>query len=173
LRAAVAAANRFVLDVARAVPSRRGMGTTLSALVLIQDQGFIAQVGDSRIYRLREEAIEQLTIDHTWVEDMVRGGVMQREIAETHPNRHMLTRAIGTENDAEPDVFTFSLREGDVYLICSDGMTNHGPDEDLAKIMNENTPGDSAWKLVGAALVGGGSDNTTCIIVRVDTLENV
>jgi protein phosphatase len=173
LRAAVAAANRFVLDVARAVPSRRGMGTTLSALVLIQDQGYIAQVGDSRIYRLREQAAEQLTVDHTWVEDMVRGGVMEREIAETHPNRHMLTRAIGTENDAEPDVFTFTLREGDVNLLCSDGMTNHVNDEELARILNENTPGDAAWKLVGAALVGGGSDNTTCIIVRIDALDQV
>lgn len=173
LRAAVSAANRFVLDVARAVPSRRGMGTTLSALVLVQDQGYIAQVGDSRIYRLREGAIEQLTIDHTWVEDMVRGGVMEREAAETHPNRHMITRAIGTENDAEPDVFTFSLREKDIYFLCSDGLTNHVGDKEIGDILESNSPSDAAWKLVGAALVGGGSDNTTCIVTRVDELREV
>ncbi len=173
LRASVAAANRFVLDVARAVPSRRGMGTTLSALILLQDQGYIAQVGDSRIYRLREQAIEQLTVDHTWVEDMVRGGVMAREQAETHPNRHMLTRAIGTENDAEPDIFTFSLREGDVYMLCSDGVTNHVSDEDLGRILGEGGPSEAAWKLVGAALVGGGSDNATCIVTRIDSMESV
>ena len=173
LRAAVAAANRFVLDVARAVPSRKGMGTTLSALILLQDTGYIAQVGDSRIYRLREGAIEQLTIDHTWVEDMVRGGVMSREIAETHPNRHMLTRAIGTENDAEPAIFTFGLRAGDTYFLCSDGLTNHVLDEDIRQILDENCPSEAAWKLVGAALVGGGSDNTTCIIARIDALVEV
>lgn len=173
LRAAVGAANRFVLDVARAVPSRRGMGTTLSALVLLQDQGFVAQVGDSRVYRLREGALEQLTVDHTWVEDMVRGGVMTREIAETHPNRHMLTRGIGTESEANPDIFTFSLREGDVYFLCSDGLTNHVGDEEIGRTLDEFGPSEAAWKLVGSALVGGGSDNTTCIIVRVDSLETV
>ncbi|MBS1713937.1 MAG: Stp1/IreP family PP2C-type Ser/Thr phosphatase [Armatimonadetes bacterium] len=173
LRTAVGAANRFVLDVARAVPSRRGMGTTLSALVLLQDQGYIAQVGDSRVYRLREEALEQLTRDHTWVEDMVLLGSMSRTEAENHPNRHMLTRAIGTESDAEPDVFTFSLREGDVYMLCSDGLTNHVEDPEIAKILNGNGPSESAWKLVGAALVGGGSDNTTCIVVRLDGLTAV
>jgi len=173
LRTAVGAANRFVLDVARAVPSRRGMGTTLSALVLLQDQGFIAQVGDSRVYRLREQALEQLTRDHTWVEDMVLLGSMSREEAENHPNRHMLTRAIGTEGDAEPDVFTFSLREGDVYMICSDGLTNHVDDTEIGRILNSGGPSDAAWKLVGAALVGGGSDNTTCIVVRLDTLKDI
>lgn len=173
LRASVLAANRFVMDVARAVQSRKGMGTTLSALVLLQDTGYIAQVGDSRIYRLREGAIEQLTVDHTWVEDMVRGGVMSRETAETHPNRHMLTRAIGAENGGDADIFTFSLRERDVYMICSDGLTNHVGDDELARILDENGPSEAAWKLVGAALVGGGSDNTTCIVVRVDGLVSV
>ncbi|MBS1723186.1 MAG: Stp1/IreP family PP2C-type Ser/Thr phosphatase [Armatimonadetes bacterium] len=172
LRAAVGAANRFVVDVARAVPSRRGMGTTLSALVLLQDQGFIAQVGDSRIYRLREGAIEQLTVDHTWVEEMVRAGVMSREEAELHPNRHMILRAIGAEGDVEPDIFTFGLRESDIYVVCSDGLTNHVGDDDIARIAGENGPSEAAWKLVSAALVGGGSDNTTCIVVRLDELTD-
>lgn len=171
LRASVTAANRFVLDVARAVPSRRGMGTTLSALVLLQDTGYIAQVGDSRIYRLREGALEQLTIDHTWVEDMVRGGVMTRDIAETHPNKHMLMRAIGTENDAVPDIFTFGLREGDKYFLCSDGLTNHVGDDEIARILDEAGPSEACWRLVNAALVGGGSDNTTCIITIIDALR--
>lgn len=172
LRSAVGAANRFVLDVARAVPSRRGMGTTLSALVMIQDQGFIAQVGDSRVYRLREGTLEQLTVDHTWVEEMVRGGVMTREDAERHQNRHMLLRAIGTEHDFEPEIFTFALMPGDVYFLCSDGLTNHVSDEEIGQLLGESSPGDAAWRLVGAALVGGGSDNTTCIVVRLDSLES-
>lgn len=171
LRGAVNAANRFVLDVARAVPSRFGMGTTLSALVLLQAQGFIAQVGDSRVYRLREGALEQLTVDHTWVEQMVRGGVLTREIAEAHQNRHMLMRAIGTEHDAEPDIFTFSLRPLDKYFICSDGLTNHVEDEEIRRTLAESGPSEAALSLVGSALIDGGRDNATCIVVRIDSLE--
>jgi protein phosphatase len=173
LQAAVAAANRFVLDVARTVPSRRGMGTTLSALVLVQDQGFIAQVGDSRIYRLRGGTLEMLTIDHTWVEEMVRGGVMSRDEAERHERRHMLMRAIGTESEWTPDLFTFALEPGDVFLVCSDGLTNHVSDIEIESVLSEHGPSEAAWRLVGSALMGGGSDNATCLVVRLDSLEPI
>jgi protein phosphatase len=173
LKSSVAAANRYVLDVARAVPSRRNMGTTLSAFIVLQNQGFIAQVGDSRVYRVRDKSVEQLTVDHTWVEEMVRGGVMSRDVAETHPNRHMLLRAIGAEGEANPDIFTFSLMQGDKYLLCSDGLTNHVSDEEIRKILDENGPSEAAWALVSMALIGGGSDNVTCIVVRIDALEDV
>ncbi len=173
LRTAVAAANRFVLDVARAVPSRRGMGTTLSALLLVQGQGYIAQVGDSRVYRLRGGQLEQLTHDHTWCEDMVRMGALSREAAEVHPNRHMLTRALGAEEAADPDVFTFALQEGDTFLLCSDGVTNHVDDAAIRDLLSGHSPAEACWKLVGAALVGGGSDNATALVVRLDALEPV
>ncbi|MCW5936444.1 MAG: Stp1/IreP family PP2C-type Ser/Thr phosphatase [Fimbriimonadaceae bacterium] len=171
IRAAVSAANRFVVDVARAVPSRRGMGTTLSALMLVQDQGYIAQVGDSRVYRLRDGELQQLTHDHTWVEDMVRLGAISREEAERHPNRHALTRAIGAEESGEPDVLTFALQEGDVYLLCSDGLTNHVKDAEIFQVLSECGPSEASWRLVSSALIDGGSDNTTLIVVRVDALE--
>ena len=151
----------------------RTIGSTVVVLIAYETQCACLWVGDSRIYRLREGQLQQLTRDHTWVEDMVLLGSMSREDAENHPNRHMLTRAIGTEGDAEPDVFTFSLREGDVYLVCSDGLTNHVDDTEIGRILNSGGPSDAAWKLVGAALVGGGSDNTTCIVVRLDTLKDV
>lgn len=170
MRAAAAAANRFVLDVARAVPSRRGMGTTLSALILLQDQAFTVQVGDSRVYRLRQGVMEQLTWDHTWLEEAVRAGT-PREIAEAGRNKHVLTRAVGTEENLQADVFTHDVQANDTYLICSDGLLNHVPDEGIQQALEMFSPADAAWKLVGQALMMGGSDNCTVIVVRVDTLE--
>lgn len=171
LRSAVASANRLVLDVARAIPSRRGMGCTLSALVVRQDVGFVAQVGDSRVYRLRRGVLELLTVDHTWVEQMVLHGALTREQAEAHPNRHTLLRAIGTETDAEPDLYTFLLEPQDVYLVCSDGLTNHVPDAEIGALLGGNGPSEAARALVSAALAGGGSDNATCVVVRLDSLD--
>ncbi|MBS1709220.1 MAG: serine/threonine-protein phosphatase [Armatimonadetes bacterium] len=173
LRGAVAAANRFVHDVGRSVQARRGMGSTLSSLILLQDQGFIAQVGDSRVYRLREGELQQLTIDHTWVEETVRAGMMSREAAEASPYRHMITRAIGPEADVIPDIFQMTLMPGDVFMLCSDGVTNHVEDPDIHQILANHGPSEAAWKLVGAALVGGGSDNATVVVVRIDDVVDV
>lgn len=167
---AVAAANRFVLDVARAVPSRRGMGTTLSGLILRQDRAFTVQVGDSRVYRLRAGELAMLTNDHTYIEEAIRMGTMTPEEAERHPYKHVLTRAVGTEADVNPDIETHDLKQGDLYLLCSDGLLNHVPDEQIADVMRENSPSEIAWKLVGMALLGGGSDNTTVLVVRVDEM---
>ncbi|MGE0002673.1 MAG: PP2C family serine/threonine-protein phosphatase [Fimbriimonadaceae bacterium] len=172
LRAAVNGANRFVVDVGRAIPSRRGMGSTLSVLVLLQDVGYIAQVGDSRVYRFRRGVTELLTVDHTWVEQMVLHGSLSREEAESHPNRHMLLRAIGSETDFEPDIYLFQLEQQDVFMICSDGVTNHVPDAKINEILASAGPSEAARQLVTAALVGGGSDNATVLVIRVDELES-
>ncbi|MBL8086452.1 MAG: serine/threonine-protein phosphatase [Chthonomonas sp.] len=169
--AAVAAANRFVYEVSRTVPGRQGMGTTLSALLLVQDRAVIAQVGDSRVYRLRGGATTLLTRDHTWVEEAIRNGLMSPGEAETHPYRHVLTRAIGTEANVEPDIFTEAVEIGDTFLLCSDGVMNHVNDEQIGRLLAENPPSMAAWKIVAAALAGGGSDNTTVLIIRVDALE--
>jgi len=172
-RCAVLAANRFVLDVARAVPSRRGMGTTLSAIMVIQDKALLAHVGDSRIYRLRDGDIKMLTSDHTWVEESIRMGTLTKEEAEQHPYRHVLTRAIGTEHDVNPDIFWDTVEVDDIYLLCSDGINNHVSDEALRDIMATSPPSGCAWKVVGQALTGGGSDNATVIVFRVDDLVAV
>jgi PPM family protein phosphatase len=173
MAAGVHAAHRFVADVGRSVPSRRGMGTTLSGLILIQDRAYTVQVGDSRVYRWRSGDLRLLTQDHTWVEDMVRAGAITAEEGETHPYRHALTRAIGAEGDASPDIERHDLREGDRFLICSDGVMNHVSDDEIGRILDAHAPAEAAWKLVGQALLGGGSDNTTVLIVRVDALERV
>lgn len=172
-RSAVTAATRFINDLARAIPSRKGMGTTLVALIVRQDKVLVVNVGDSRAYRLRDGVVEQLTTDHTWVEETVAAGMMSRDEAEQHPYRHVITRALGTERDVACDLFEHELQEGDVLMICSDGVTNHVSDEQIRLILGDYSPSEAAWKLVGDALVGGGSDNATTIVVRVDGLEAV
>jgi PPM family protein phosphatase len=173
LAGAVSAANRFVLDVARAVPSRRGMGTTLSGLVLLQDQAYTVQVGDSRVYRLRAGETTMLTQDHTYIEEAIRSGTLTPQEAETHPYKHVLTRAVGTEDTVAPDIELHDSKPGDLYMLCSDGLLNHVSDEEIAATMRNEAPSNLAWKLVSMALLGGGSDNTTVMVVRVDELEPV
>jgi len=173
LLSGIKAANRFVLDVARAVPSRRGMGTTLSALIFLQGQTWIAHVGDSRIYRLREGQLHQITKDHTWVEEAIATGQITPEEAETHQYRHVLTRAIGTEDNVPPDIFSIDLQQGDQFLLCSDGLINHVSDQEIADVLGTRGPSEAAWELVGRALVAGGSDNCTVMIVRVDDLAPI
>jgi serine/threonine protein phosphatase PrpC len=168
---AVGAANRFVLDVARAVPSRRGMGTTLSGLILLQDRAYTVQVGDSRIYRSRNGEMATLTHDHTWVDEAIRLGTLTPEEAETHPYKHVLTRAVGTEAEVNPDIESHDVQVGDVFMLCSDGLLNHVPDDQIAEVMRSAAPSEMAWKLVGMALLGGGSDNITVIVVRVDSMD--
>ncbi|MBL8069168.1 MAG: Stp1/IreP family PP2C-type Ser/Thr phosphatase [Armatimonadetes bacterium] len=170
-RAAVTAATRFIHDISLAIPSRKGMGTTLVALIFRQDAVLIVNVGDSRAYRLRNGEVEQLTTDHTWVEETVAAGMMTREEAEAHPYRHVITRALGTERDVACDLFEHPLAEGDVFMVCSDGVTNHVADDQIGRILATAHPSEAAWRLVGDALVGGGSDNATAIVVRVDGLE--
>jgi serine/threonine protein phosphatase PrpC len=173
MSAGVTAANRFVCDVGRAVPARRGMGTTLSGLILLQDKAYTVQVGDSRIYRLRQGETLLMTHDHTWIDEQIRAGVLTPEEAETHPYKHVLTRAVGTEGDVIADIELHDLKPGDLYMLCSDGVMNHVTDDRIAEILREGAPSEIAWKLVGEALVGGGSDNTTVMVVRVDELMDV
>lgn len=175
MRASVLAANRFVTDVGRLIPARKGMGTTLSGLILLQDQAYTVQVGDSRIYRLRNGELVQLTHDHTWVDEAIRRGMITPEEGENHPYKHVLTRAIGAEGDGQlvPDIENDRLIQSDVYLLCSDGLINHVGDEEIASTLATFAPSEAAWRLVGAALQGGGSDNCTVMVVRVDGVEAV
>ncbi|MCW5946404.1 MAG: serine/threonine-protein phosphatase [Fimbriimonadales bacterium] len=171
-RAAVAAANRYVLDIGRQIPGRSGMGTTLSALIVWADRAITVQVGDSRIYRLRDGILEQLSVDHTFVEEQVRLGAMSRDDAEQSPYAHVLTRAVGVEESITPDVEERELKAGDVFLLCSDGLTNHVQDDEI-RILLESSPSTAVWKLVNAALMDGGRDNVTALAVRIDSIEPV
>ena len=173
MAAAITAACRFLVDVGRAVPARKGMGTTLSAVILLQDKAHIVQVGDSRVYRLRQGQLEQLTEDHTYIDEAIKMGIMTREEAEVSPYKHVITRAITTDGDVNPDLFTHELEVGDIFLLCSDGLINHVEDPTIQQVLSEDSPAEAAWKLVGLALQNGGSDNCTVMIVRIDGLETV
>lgn len=169
--AAVTAANRYVYDVAMSVPDRRGMGTTLSALILLQDEVFTVQVGDSRVYRIRGGEISQLTGEHTWVDEAIRQGWVTEEGAKTHKNRHMLLRAVGVEPAVEVEVRTHDSAEGDLYVLCSDGLSNHVSDGQILEVAQRFSPADAVRKLVSMALLDGGSDNCTAMVVRTDALK--
>jgi protein phosphatase len=173
IRSAVSAAHRFVTDVGRSLPARRGMGCTLTGLILRQGTATIVNVGDSRAYRLRDGKIVQLTQDHTHVDELLRAGILTPEQAETHPDRHILSRAIGGDGEAVPDLEDLPIRTGDVFLLCSDGLTNHVSDAQLEECLAVHGPSEAAWKLVGQALLGGGSDNVTVLIVRVDEVAEI
>jgi protein phosphatase len=173
LTSGVVAANRFVLDNARSFPDRKGMGTTLVGLILLQDRYYTVQVGDSRIYRLRDGECVQLTTDHTWVEEALTAGIITPAEAENHPYKHVITRAIGAEPEVRPTLANAELLPGDLFMLCSDGLVNHVDNDSIATTLRSFSPAEAAWKLVGAALQGGGTDNTTVLIVRVDTLTPV
>jgi len=173
MTAAVVAANRFVLDNARTFPKRRGMGTTLTAVILIQDKAYTVNVGDSRSYRLRNGELLRLTMDHTVIEEYVKAGMLTPEQAETHPHKHVLTRAIGGDAEVRPDIEVHDLAVGDTFLLCSDGVMNHVSDDTLGELLRTKLPAEASWAIVGQALFGGGSDNTTVMVVRVDELDPI
>lgn len=169
--AAVRAANTYVFQNGNSTAGRRGMGTTLSGLLLRQAEALIVQVGDSRVYRYRGGEYQRLTVDHTFVEESVRGGMLSKAEAEVHPHRHILTRAVGAEERVVPETFTFELQKGDIYLLCSDGLSNHVTDERMADVLGKQSPAAAAFTLIGDALNDGGSDNATVVIVRIDDLQ--
>lgn len=171
--AAALVANRYIFDVSQSVRSRAGMGTTLTALALCQDNAFIFHLGDSRCYRLRNGKLEQLTDDHTWVAEQIRLGAMSAEDAHSSPYAHMIVRACGIEKSVEADALTHPLERGDTFLLCSDGLTNHVSDTRIAEALASFGPSAACLHLVQAALDDGGSDNCTVVIVRVEELLKV
>jgi PPM family protein phosphatase len=168
LASIVRAANRRIYDLAVADESRRGMGTTLTLAKLHGDEVSLAHVGDSRAYRMRSGQLEQLTRDHSLVAELERSGQITAEAAEHHPQRSIITRALGPEPDVEVDTYTLVGREGDVFLICSDGLTSMISDEEVASIVRSAGSLDEASEaLVRAANQSGGKDNITVILFRL------
>lgn len=169
---AVRAANRAVWEEAQANPDFRGMGTTLTALALIRDGGVdrlaVANVGDSRTYRLRGEQFQQLTIDHSLVAELVAEGQIRPDEAETHPQRHVLTRALGVYPEVEVDVLLTDLQLGDRFVLCSDGLSREVSDAQIASVLRRLADAtDAARELVAMAKLHGGSDNVTVVVVDV------
>jgi serine/threonine protein phosphatase PrpC len=168
---AVRAANRAVWEEAQANPDFRGMGTTLTAIALLGGDGrslAVANVGDSRTYRLRNDTFEQLTVDHNLVSELVAEGQIGEEEAETHPQRHVLTRALGVSPEVDVDVITTEPEPGDRYLLCSDGLSREVADSQIASVLRRLAdPDDAARELVAEAKLHGGNDNITVVVVDV------
>ncbi|MCX8052228.1 MAG: Stp1/IreP family PP2C-type Ser/Thr phosphatase [Armatimonadetes bacterium] len=167
LKQALQQANALIFDAARAIAERSGMGTTMTALVLRGEEAFIAQVGDSRCYRLRDGELRQLTEDHSWVNEQVKRGGLSVDEAEASPFRNVITRSLGNSPSVEVDVFTEQVEAGDVFLLCSDGLTGEVSDEEICRVMASHSPSEAAWNLVDLALEHGGRDNVTVLIVAV------
>jgi len=175
-RHAILQAHHYIAEMASKIPSRYGMGTTLTALILKQNEGILAHVGDSRCYRLREGAFEQLSRDHTLVAHLVEQGILTPEQARYHPQRNVIRQAVGVADPSEPlepDIETFALQVGDLYLLCSDGLTDMVDDAEIEAILRNEPPTRAAWRLVDRALANGGRDNITVVLVRIVALEEV
>jgi PPM family protein phosphatase len=165
---AVREANRDVLERASTDPGLHGMGTTLTALVSGGDRILLAHVGDSRAYLLRDGDMEQLTEDHTVAEGLVQEGRLTPQEAEIHPQRNILTRALGVDGDIEVDETTHGVRPGDRILLCSDGLTGMVPEQEIQRILTElEDPQRAAEILVDAANDAGGQDNITAVVLDV------
>ena len=169
LARAVREANAEIHTLSEADPRRAGMGTTLTAAYVGRGQVSFAHVGDSRAYRVREGLLERITEDHSLVEELLRQGRLTEEEAEEHPQRSIITRALGPEPEVEVDTFTLAAADGDVYLMCSDGLTSMVADGALADIMREAPDiTTAADRLVAAALEAGGRDNVTVVLFRIE-----
>jgi PPM family protein phosphatase len=164
---AIAAANQAIFSRARRNHKLSGMGTTMVLLVTEERRAWFLNVGDSRGYRLRGHKLEQITVDHSHVEEQVRIGRMSRADAERSPLRNVITRALGTQNEVTPDVFEIETQPGDLFLLCSDGLTRELSDPLLESLLRLDLPLDQLCaRLVSSANKAGGQDNITCLLVR-------
>jgi protein phosphatase len=169
LECVVKEANRRIYELALRDQSRRGMGTTLTATLVDGDAVSVGHVGDSRAYRLRGGELVQLTQDHSLVAELERSGQLTPEAAEHHPQRSIITRALGPEPEVEVDTHTHPARAGDVYVLCSDGLTGMISDSELATLLRAAPSLESAAEaLVRAANQSGGKDNITVVLFRLD-----
>lgn len=173
LRAALSDANALIFHAAQKFPNKSGMGTTAVAVVVKNNTLFVAHIGDSRAYLLREgEPIKQITTDHSWVEEQVRRGALSRAEAEASPYRNYILRSVGVEAQVEADVSAHVMEAGDRVLLCSDGLTGHLSDEVLATLIGgADSLSEAVMDLVDAANEAGGKDNITALLLHVKSVE--
>ncbi len=164
----IRAANRRIYELSQTEHEHAGMGTTLTAVYVGDDELAIAHVGDSRAYIYRDGTLTRLTQDHSLVEELVRQGKLTEEQAAEHPQRSIITRALGIEADVEVDTWTYPARAGDVVLLCSDGLTSMIDEEQIAEILAAEPVLDRAGdRLIDAANDAGGRDNITVVLFRL------
>jgi protein phosphatase len=169
LVAALIAAHAGIQRYAVEHPQLQGMGTTCTALAIVGSHLYFAHVGDSRLYLVRGTTISRLTRDHSYVGRLVESGIVRPEDAESHPQRHILTAALGSGREVDPDFpeSPYTLEDGDSLLLCTDGLWSLVSEQEIANVIRSNSPADSCRGLVQKALDRGGPDNATVIVLRV------
>lgn len=164
---AIRSANTLVRERARGAAELKGMGTTVVAAVVSGSELYAANVGDSRLYLINSGEMRQITRDHSWVEEMVRRGGIGKDEARNHPDKNIITRAVGAEESVRIDFFQIPIREGDTVLMCTDGLTNMLEDEEIRMILDgARDIVEKAQGLVGAANERGGRDNISVILIE-------
>lgn len=168
VRRAIERANRAIRRMASEDPDKSGMGTTMTAALLRDDRLDVIHVGDSRAYLWREGRLSQVTEDHSVVGELVRRGSITAEEAEVHPHRNVITRALGAEAEVQADTVSTGLHDGDVVLLCSDGLSSYVSEADIAAALEgSDSLADAARALVARANGAGGADNVTVVLARV------
>lgn len=164
---AVEVANEKIYHEANEHVEFEGMGTTMVACTVLSDTMYVANIGDSRLYLLRDE-ISQITNDHSLVEELVKNGNLTESEARVHPQKNIITRALGTDMQVSADFFEIAVQKGDIVLLCSDGLSNMIDDEDMAYIIkNCDTLEEAGTRLVAQANKNGGDDNITVVLAQV------
>jgi protein phosphatase len=169
LREVIARANVSIYQSANSQPQYAGMGTTLVAALFCDNKLTVAHIGDSRCYRFRDGVLEQITRDHSLLQEQIDSGLLSREAARRSQNKNLVTRALGIEPEVEAEIHTYDARAGDIYLICSDGLNDMVGDDDIELTLGElggNLPL-AAGQLVQMANDAGGRDNVSVILIRV------
>lgn len=164
---AIRQANQVIYERATEQAGRAGMGTTCVVIVARGALAYIANVGDSRAYLIRDGQLRQVTHDHSWVAEQVRAGMLTDEQARTHAHRNVITRALGTQPEVEADLFIEQLQDGDLLLLCSDGLSGPVPDSELHRIVTSVSPQEAVHDLIAQANEQGGPDNITAVLIHV------
>lgn len=172
IRAAIENANTQLLREASDNETMSGMGTTMVLVTIVGHYAYVANVGDSRLYLVDENKISQITKDHSLVEEMVCMGEISRDDARNHPDKNIITRALGAGRDVDVDFFDIRLTPGDILLLCSDGLSNMVPDEDIRQVIRTSeTLEETGRRLVSMANDNGGRDNIAVVLVEPETKE--
>lgn len=162
---AVEYANMVVYEKSKEVEELEGMGTTLEICLIYNNKAYIGHVGDSRIYRIRKDVIRKLTKDHSYVQKLIEDKKITREEAKSHPKKNMLTKALGCTPYVEPDIRARNFERGDIFIMCSDGLTNMVDEKRIYELVTQDI-NKAADELINEANAAGGYDNITVIIIK-------
>lgn len=172
LAKAIQTANIEIFDYAVDNPDHKGMGTTLTTVFIDDQIGFVAQIGDSRAYLLRNGKIHQLTHDHSWVAEQVRQGILTQDEAQNHRLRNVITNALGASEEVKLDIVHFELQDGDKIFLCSDGISILIDDDYLTEVISSLSPENAVAKLISEANKRGSPDNITAIVLEIKKIQN-